>query len=138
MAWFAEFRRRRAAKAYVYKLGPWLRRAYGASRTYTAGQIERGAHELKLDPRFIVFGYAVFLDAAAFQSAVGPLPEPPTLEEARAALRRALGGPPQFDPAHAGFGDGDDLAVDAQSLGAHGTAHHGGGHGGHDGGSHGH
>ncbi len=99
MGWLGDLRRRRAAKAYVFKLGPWLHRAYGASRTYTAAQIERGARELNLDPRHIVFGHAVFLDAAAFESIYGVLPDPMTIEEARAALRRELGGPPQFDPA---------------------------------------
>jgi hypothetical protein len=36
MGWLGNLRRRRAAKAYVFKLGPWRRRAYGASPTYTA------------------------------------------------------------------------------------------------------
>jgi hypothetical protein len=42
MGFVARIRRRRAAKNYVFKLGPWLRQAYGASQTYT-GQIERGS-----------------------------------------------------------------------------------------------
>jgi len=129
LGWFSRFRRRRSARAYVYELGPWLRRAYGASRTYTAGQIERGARELRLDPRFIVFGYAVFLDTPGFQSISGTLSEPTTIEAARAALRRALGNPPQFDPASTGIGDGDDI----HDLGGQG---HGGDHGGHGGGGH--
>src|SRR5262249_43816853 len=87
MGWLGSLRRRRAAKAYVFKLGPWLRRAYGTSRTYTAAQIERGAHDLNLNPRFIVFGHAVFLDRAEFAAIHGILPNPVTIEEARAALR---------------------------------------------------
>jgi hypothetical protein len=102
MGWLSNLRRRRAAKAYVFKLGPWLRRAYGASQTSTAGQIERGARELNLDLRHLVFGHAVFLDAAAFAAIYGALPNPTTIEEARAALRRELGGRPQFDAALSG------------------------------------
>ena len=98
MGWLGNLRRRRAAKAYVFKLGPWLRRAYGASRTYTTGQIERGAHDLNLNPRFIVFGHAVFLDPTEFASIHGILPNAVTIEEARVALWRDLGAPPQFDP----------------------------------------
>jgi len=137
MRWLGNFRRRRAAKAYVFELGSWLRRAYGASRTYTAGQIERGARELHLNLRFIVFGHAVFLDPTEFASIHGTLPKPLTIEEARAALRQDLGGPPQFDPA-SGMGDVEGL----QGWGTwapsdHGSGHHeatGGGHGGHGGG----
>jgi uncharacterized protein DUF6559 len=100
MGWLENFRRRRAAKAYVFKLGPWLRRGYGTSRTYTAPQIERGVRELNLDPRHILFGHAVFLDSATFEGICGILPNPMTIEEARAALRRELGAPSQFDPGY--------------------------------------
>jgi len=137
MGWLGSLRRRRAAKAYVFKLGPWLRRAYGASRTYTADQIARGARELDLNPRFIVFGHAVFLDPTEFASIHGILPNPVTIEEARAALRRDLGGPPQIDPATS-MGDAEGLA--GWGLWApsdHGSGHHAstdGGHGGHGGG----
>jgi hypothetical protein len=143
MGWLGNLRRRRAAKTYVFKLGPWLRRAYGASRTYTAAQIERGARELDLNPRFIVFGHAVFLDPADFASIHGVLPNPVTIEEARAALRRDLGGRPQFDPADGNMGDTEGLPVwGPHDLSGHGSGHHagadggpgggeGGGHGGH-------
>jgi hypothetical protein len=109
MGWLGNLRRRRAAKAYVFKLGPWLRRAYGASPTYTAAQIERGGRELNLDPRHIVFGHAVFLDPAAFESVYGALPNPTTIEEARAALRRELGGRQRFDPAEGGEVEGSEF-----------------------------
>jgi hypothetical protein len=140
MGWLGNFRRRRAAKAYVFKLGPWLRRAYGASRTYTAAQIERGARELNLNPRFIVFGHAVLLDPTEFASIHGVLPNPVTIEEAGAALRRALGGPPRFDPATS-VGDAEELrAWGPRELSDHGSRHHAdadGGHGGGEGGGHG-
>lgn len=121
MGWLGNFQRRRAAKAYVFKLGPWLRRAYGASRTYTAAQIERGARELNLNRRHIVFGHAVFLETAAFAAIYGAVPNPLTIEEARDALRRELGGQPQFDSAEGGLVEGSDL----------GPSYYG--HGGHDG-----
>jgi hypothetical protein len=136
MGWLGNLRRRRAAKAYVFKLGPWLRRAYGASPTYTAAQIERGARELNLNRRFIVFGYAVFLEPAAFESIHGALPNPMTIEEARAALRRELGGPPQFDPADSNMGDTEGLPIwGPPHLSGHGSSHHAGAEGGHGGGA---
>jgi uncharacterized protein DUF6559 len=136
MGWFGNLRRRRAAKAYVFKLGPWLRQAYGASRTYTADQVERGARELNLNPHHIVFGHAVFLDPADFAAMYGALPNPVTIEEARAALRRDLGGPPQFDAADSGLTDAEGLPL--WSLGepsGHGSGHHGAADGAHGGGA---
>lgn len=134
MGWLGNLRRRRAAKAYVFKLGPWLRRAYGASRTYTADQIERGARELNLNSRFIVFGHAVFLEPTEFASIHGILPNAVTIEEARVALRRDLGGPPRFDPATS-IGDAEG-GWGLAGLSDHGSGHlgSGGGHGGHGGG----
>ena len=120
----SKFLRRRAARAYVYKLGPWLRRSYGASQTYTAGQIERGARDLRLDRRYIVFGYAVFLDAAAFESMIGKLPEPTTLAAARTALREALDAPPGDPARETNPGDIGDWSVG--DIGGHDTAHHAG------------
>lgn len=139
MAWLGNLRRRRAAKAYVFKLGPWLRRSYGAAPTYTAAQIERGARELNLDVRHIVFGHAVFLEAAAFDAIYGASPDPMTIEAARTALRHALGGGPQFDSAGDGVGDGEGAPGWGQpDLSGHGAGDHGaadGGHGGTDGGN---
>lgn len=137
MGWLGNLGRRRSAKAYVFKLGPWLRRAYGASRTYTPAQIERGARELNLDARHLVFGHAVFLDAAAFDAIYGASPDSMTIEAARAALRHALGGGPQFDSADGGVGDGEGApGWGLPDLSGHQGGHHGateGGHGGADG-----
>jgi hypothetical protein len=91
-------RLRRATRDYVFKLGPWLQQAYGASRFYEPAQIERGVRELKLDPKLILFGYAVFLEPAAFATAIGAVEDPSVMEEAKAALRRRLRGEPQYDP----------------------------------------
>jgi hypothetical protein len=136
MGWLGNLRRRRAAKAYVFKLGPWLRRAYGASRTYKAGQIERGVRELNLNPEFIVFGHAVFLDPADFAAIYGALPNPTTIEEARAALRRDLGGRPQFDPAAGDIGEAEGIpGWSLRDLAGHESGHHGAADGGHGGGS---
>jgi hypothetical protein len=76
---------------------------------------------LTLAPRHLVFGHAVFLDAAAFEAIYGASPNALTIEEARAALRRELGGHPRFDPAEGG---------DVEGFGFHG---HGGADGGHAG-----
>src|SRR5262249_28016539 len=131
MGWLGNLRRRRVAKAYVFKLGPWLRRAYGASQTYSAAQIERGVRELNLDTRHIVFGHAVFLDTAAFEATYGALPNPMTIDEARAALHRELGGRPQFDAAYALRGVG--LHEPGHGSTHHDVSGHGGGDSGHGG-----
>jgi hypothetical protein len=134
MGWLGNLWRRRAARAYVFKLGPWLRRAYGASPTYTTDQVERGVRELNLNPRHIVFGHAVFLDPADFAAIRGTLPNPVTIEEARAALRRDLGGAPQFDPADSSITDAEGLPLwSLGELSGHGSGHHAGADGGHDG-----
>jgi hypothetical protein len=136
MDWLGNLRRRRAAKAYVFKLGPWLRRAFGASRTYTADQVERGARELNLNPRLIVFGHAVFLDPAAFKSIHGVLQSPMMIEEARAELRRELGGRPQFDPADTSITDAEGMPTwGPRDLSGHGSGHHTGTDGCHGGGA---
>lgn len=128
------WRSRRAAKAYVARLGPWLRSAFGTSATYKQGQIERGIRELRLDPDYALFGYALFLDRAAFDTLLDALPNRAAFEEARAALLRELGQRPQFD-ASAG-GPGED-GTWPQGHGGHthdGGGHHGGDGGGGDGG----
>jgi uncharacterized protein DUF6559 len=99
------WRSRRAAKAYVTRLGPRLRGAFGTSATYKQGQIERGIRELRLDPDYALFGYALFLDRAAFDALLGALPNRAAFEEARAALLRVLGQRPQFDASAGGAGE---------------------------------
>src|SRR5262245_21207909 len=97
MGWLDRRRSRRAAKAYATRLGPWLRRAFGTSLTYKQGQIEHGIRELRLDPDYALFGYALFLDRATFEALLGALPDRAAFEEARTALMRELGWRPQFD-----------------------------------------
>jgi hypothetical protein len=116
----------------VTRLGPWLRGAFGASATYKQGQIERGIRELRLDPDYALFGYALFLDRAAFDALLGALPNRAAFEEARAALLRELGQRPQFDASAGGTG-GD--WPDGHSGHTHDSGgHHGGDGGGGDGG----
>jgi hypothetical protein len=120
------WRSRRAAKAYATRLGPWLRRAFGTSATYKQGQIERGIRELRLDPDYALFGYALFLDRASFEALLGALPDPAGFEEARAALMRELGQP--LTSAAGSAGSGWEWPED---HGGH--THVGGGHDGADG-----
>ena len=65
----ALFRRlgiRSAAKGYATRLGPQLRADYGAATYYTPAQIRASAARAKLPAAHIRFGYAGFLDEAAF------------------------------------------------------------------------
>jgi hypothetical protein len=52
--------------------------------------------------------YAVSLDTAAFEEAIGKLPDRQMIEEARVALRREFAGRPRFEPM------GDDLEQAAE------------------------
>src|SRR5262245_2565727 len=128
MRWHDRRRSRSAAKAYATRLGPWLHRAFGTSATYKQGQIERGIRELRLDPDYALFGYALFLDRAAFEALLGALPHPAAIEEARTALMHEFGRRPPFDGSSGSAGE--------DWPGGHGGyAHGGGGPAGGDGGS---
>ena len=59
---------RRAAKQYARRLGPHLRRAYGAAEYYTAAQIGSAIAKLRLDPRYAAVGYAAFMPEDAYES----------------------------------------------------------------------
>jgi len=67
--WLRRWQMRRAVKPYAGRLGPYLQRAYGAAEHYSAGQIRTGVGRLRLNPRFIVFGYAAFLPEDQYVSA---------------------------------------------------------------------
>ena len=95
---FNSWRKRRAAKRYAGKLGARLVRSFGASETYTPGQIDRGVRELKLDARYIAFGYAVFLDEETFNDLAPALPVTLRYEEARSIVRRYASGHFAFNP----------------------------------------
>jgi hypothetical protein len=58
---------RSAARKYARRLGPRLRRDYGASEHYTTGQIKAAVMSCQLPPRYISFGYAAFMSEDAFR-----------------------------------------------------------------------
>ncbi|MBO6521830.1 MAG: hypothetical protein JJ900_15690 [Rhodospirillales bacterium] len=61
------FLKNRAAKKYASKLGPYLQKAYGASNTYTAKQINSAVQKLGLSMKYICFGYAAFTTAETYK-----------------------------------------------------------------------
>ena len=66
--WFQTLRLRHAAKTYARRLPRFLAEGWGGSETYTPGQIEVAARELKLDPAYIAIGYARFLPENEFDA----------------------------------------------------------------------
>jgi hypothetical protein len=88
MGVLSNWRRRRAAKAYAERLGPWLVRSFGPSSAYTAAQIRRGVEVLRLDPHYVAFGYAAFLSARDYDLLAARLPVRLTYGQARALLLR--------------------------------------------------
>lgn len=79
---------RRAAKQYARRLGPYLQQAYGASEHYTAAQIRNAIGKVRLDPRFITFGYAAFLPQADYEAAASVAPLRVRFAEARELFKR--------------------------------------------------
>jgi len=79
---------RRAAKQYARRLGPHLRRAYGAAERYSAPQIGAGVAKLGLNPRYIVFGFAAFLPEDQYVSAALSAPIPLPYKHARELFER--------------------------------------------------
>jgi hypothetical protein len=88
------WRLRRAAKQYARRLGPHLRRAYGAAEYYTAPQIRAAVPKLGLKSRYIVLGYAAFLSDEEFASRANEMPisspasSPPAASELRITTSR--------------------------------------------------
>jgi hypothetical protein len=81
-------RLRHAVKQYASRLGAYLQHAYGASECYSAGQIRAGVSRLRLNPRYIVLGYAEFLSEDVFASLATEMPIPMGYWEARKAFER--------------------------------------------------
>ena len=90
MSFFQRFRLRRAAKAYALRLPDVLRAGYGPKTHYTAGQIRAAVTKAKLDPRFIVLGFAAFMTEEAFNEVAGELPVAMSHADASAALLALL------------------------------------------------
>lgn len=83
MGLFSRWRRDRAAKAYAKNLGSWLVKNFGGGDSYTPQQIKRGIREFDLDPRYVVFAYARFLDEEYFDALYDSLPFKLAYHEAR-------------------------------------------------------
>jgi hypothetical protein len=100
------------AKRYARELGPWLGKSYGSSARYTEGQIRRGVGELRLKRRFIVLGYAAFMDEADFEALYDKMPVRLSYQDARARFARFApsnpwstgAGPSMVDPGEVASG----------------------------------
>jgi hypothetical protein len=88
MGILSDWRRRRAARAYATKLGPWLARSFGAAATYAPAQIRRGIEVLHLDAQYVAFGYAAFLSRRDYDPLLSRLPVRLGYGQARALLLR--------------------------------------------------
>jgi hypothetical protein len=118
----------RAARRYARRLPGALRKGWGGSASYTFGQIQSAVRALRLDPRFIAFGYAAFLSEEAFAEVYGDTRPPIPREAAREAFVR-----------FASFGLGSwNPASESGEGGWSGDFYSGGHHGGHGGGDGGH
>ena len=65
---FSSIRRRRAINIYAKRLGPLLKRRYGRSGKYTAGQIRQTATNAGMPLSDICFAYAMFMNQKDFDS----------------------------------------------------------------------
>jgi hypothetical protein len=88
MEWLRQWLLRRAAKRYARRLGPYLRRAYGAAERYTPAQIRAAAAKLGLNFRYIALGYASFMSADDYDSAAKQTPISVPYDEARDLIAR--------------------------------------------------
>jgi hypothetical protein len=70
MDFFKRWNLNRAARRYARVLPPWLARGYGASGTYTRGQIERSVDALRLNRRYIALVYALYLTEEDYKVAL--------------------------------------------------------------------
>ena len=109
MGFISDWRRRRAARAYASRLGPWLARSFGIAATYTPAQIRRGIEVLHLDTRYVAFGYAAFLPRKSYDPLLPRLPVCLTYGHARALLLR-YGPDAPLQTRSAGAGRSSDLA----------------------------
>lgn len=84
MRWLKTWKFNRAAKAYALRLPPRLAQDYGGEGPYTVGQIDTAVRALALNPAYVAFGYAIFLDRAAYEDIKPSLVNPVDLVTARA------------------------------------------------------
>lgn len=76
MEWISKFQRRSAIKKYALKLGPMLRQRYGASETYSAGQVKLTVEFTGLPSKYIHYGYAIYLSMEDFDTIQPELDQP--------------------------------------------------------------
>ncbi len=127
MAIFADLKRKREIKKYASELPRRLYGDYGASTFFTPGQIATAVRKLKLDPAFIVYGYAMFLSEEAFASLQLPTPNQLSYGDARATFVKYT---PVKPSATANFYDfGGTSGASGFGDGGHGGGHDGGGNG---------
>jgi hypothetical protein len=88
MRWLQTLRQNKAAKLYARALPTQLWERYGASKSYTAAQIEATIKALQLDRRYTAFAYAAFRPEEDFEAVRPRLPLPMTHAEARALFDR--------------------------------------------------
>jgi hypothetical protein len=116
-----------AARPYATKLPRALAKGWGRSQHYSSGQIASAAKQLRLNPRHLAFGYALFLPREQYE-AVSP-PARLAYDDARqAALVWLAGsGADRWDATSGGgeFATGDGFYGD---IGHGGHGGDGGGH----------
>lgn len=119
MGWFRRWQLRRAAKRYAVRLGPHLRRTYGAAEHYDAGQVRESVATLRLSYTYIALGYAAFLPPDRFAAVIADAPIAIPYDEARGLMDpyRPSHYPGTWDRYEAGAGmvGGADHFVDGGS-----------------------
>ena len=68
MNWLAKRRRRKTLLKGLRIVGPLLKERYGASDTYTVGQVRRSVEDARVPKDFITYGYAIFLQKDDFDT----------------------------------------------------------------------
>jgi hypothetical protein len=72
--WLRWWAMRRAAKTYAQRLPAELNADWGASDTYTVGQVRAAIQRCRLGGRYVAVAYAAFLTEADYLAIAGDLP----------------------------------------------------------------
>ncbi|ESP91492.1 DUF6559 family protein [Pseudoalteromonas luteoviolacea] len=62
----AKYKKKRAIRSYILRLGKDLSRRYGKSKTYTAGQVEKTVHDEGYNWRHICYAHALYTSMKQF------------------------------------------------------------------------
>ena len=65
---FERWRKRKAIKSYIRKLGPLLVKRYGKQHTYTAAQVKRTVDENGFNADYVCYAYSTYLSPADFEA----------------------------------------------------------------------